>query len=284
MDRRKITFRQAEGIDTLPSQLDLGVVPKGARAKLWALVYSVLENGSQREHGGFYTYLRGELVWSLRSYYVDIRHFRVDEIDSLISWHTERLSAVVLKGEYFDVFELLQVLLRSLENSTFSSELESILESEFPAYRVIDGDTIVPIASVEESLAYGVALSALTEGGFDGARVHLKEAGSHLSSGQFSDSARESINAVESVVRKISGEKTLGNAIGALKRKGAIHEALCKGVLQLYGYGSSEQGIRHPKIDGEEDRVTEADALLMLGCCAAIVTYLSKSNLPMDIE
>lgn len=42
----------------------------------------------------------------------------------------------------------------------------------------------------------------------------------------------------------------------------------------LYGYTSDEQGIRHAHLNEPSSKPDEADALFMIGACAAFVSYL----------
>jgi hypothetical protein len=45
------------------------------------------------------------------------------------------------------------------------------------------------------------------------------------------------------------------------------------GFGSLYGYTSDEQGIRHALLEPSSN-VDDADALFMIGACAAFVSYL----------
>jgi hypothetical protein len=46
------------------------------------------------------------------------------------------------------------------------------------------------------------------------------------------------------------------------------------GFTALYGYTSNEQGIRHAHLNEPTASPDEADALFMIGACAAFVSYL----------
>jgi hypothetical protein len=59
-----------------------------------------------------------------------------------------------------------------------------------------------------------------------------------------------------------------------LEKSVRIHPALGKGFGSLYGFTSDEKGIRHALLDEPVAQVDEADALYMLGSCAAFVSYL----------
>ena len=47
-----------------------------------------------------------------------------------------------------------------------------------------------------------------------------------------------------------------------------------RGFSALYGYTNDERGIRHALLDQDAARVDEAEALFILGACAAFVNYL----------
>jgi hypothetical protein len=85
---------------------------------------------------------------------------------------------------------------------------------------------------------------------------------------------RDSIHAVESVARTLWPTNKLSDALNQLERSAPIHGALKNGFLSIYGYTSNEQGIRHPLLDARSAKVDEADALFMIGACAAFVSYL----------
>src|ERR1700686_4042791 len=103
---------------------------------------------------------------------------------------------------------------------------------------------------------------------------HLRSAATELSAGNFSDSIRESIHAVESVARTLEPSGDFSNALVKLEQKTNIHPAMKKGFLALYGFSSDGQGIRHPLLEKEAPSVDEADAMFMIGACSAFVSYL----------
>jgi len=92
-----------------------------------------------------------------------------------------------------------------------------------------------------------------------------EECSSHLTAGNFADSVRESIHAVESVSRTIDPSADLSKALARLEQKISIHAAMKKGFTSLYGYASDENGIRHALLEAGEAKVDEADALFKTG-------------------
>jgi hypothetical protein len=100
-------------------------------------------------------------------------------------------------------------------------------------YRVFDGAVIGPIGSEEERHTIARAFSDLGSSNLSGGRDHLPKATSALSAGDFPGSARESIHAVESVIRVTAGEKDFAKALAVLEKKINIHGAL-KERVQFY--------------------------------------------------
>ena len=50
--------------------------------------------------------------------------------------------------------------------------------------------------------------------------------------------------------------------------------AMKVGFASLYGYTSDNQGIRHAHLNEPSSKPDEAEALFMIGSCAAFVSYL----------
>jgi hypothetical protein len=85
---------------------------------------------------------------------------------------------------------------------------------------------------------------------------------------------RDSIHAVEAVCRTLDPSADLSKALARLEQKISIHPAMRQGFKSLYAYTSDQGGIRHALLEGGEAKVDEADALFMIGACAAFVSYL----------
>jgi hypothetical protein len=142
-------------------------------------------------------------------------------------------------------------------------------------YRIVADDVICPISTDEEAATVERAFVDLKASGLAGSREHLKSASAELSAGNFSDSIRESVHAVESVVRVL---EDFGKALAKLESKAKIHGALVAGFKSIYGFSSDEQGIRHPLLDKGAPAVDEVDAMFMLGACSAFISYLINKS------
>ena len=109
-----------------------------------------------------------------------------------------------------------------------------------------------------------------------GARSHLQKAADCLNQGDNGGAIRESIHAVESTVRHITGdsEATLSDGLKVVEKQHSIHPAFKKALNALYGYTSDEKGIRHSLFDKSEADVTPEEALFFYSSCTIFVSYL----------
>ncbi len=274
-NRTKLTFSQAEGLECLPQPLQLGQLSPELRSFLWAVVHGSLDDTA--EWGTYKKNIGGAWEGILKSWHVSRKYLPIDEFSYDFGTQVESLKQLVFRGEYNDVFDFIQHVLRHPSvPKDFYEAIESVLEKARAAYTVIDeGPTIVPVASKEERDAVNQAFTDLAATGLEGARKHLRLSAEALTGGAYSDSVRESIHAVESVARRLDprAAKTLGPALTALSDSANTHGALNKGFTAIYGYTNDEGGIRHALLEGEAS-VDMHEALFMIGACAAFITYL----------
>lgn len=266
-----MTFAEAEGAVPLPSQLALGEVTEGLRARLWRALHYQLQDGRHYNSSNFDD--RWEKITS--DIFVEHLERMADDYDSNFYTWEDILRPIFEHGSYIDIFGLLQAIMRHDHcPRDFSVRIDNELITSRAAYRVFDHDTIAPIGSEAEAETLRQAFIDLTAVEFGGARAHLRNAASELTAGNYANSVRESIHAVESVARIIEPSAALSKALTKLEQSAKIHGALKTGFGSIYGYTSDEKGIRHPLLDGSAAAVDEADALFMIGACASFVTYL----------
>ena len=267
-DRRSISFAQAEGVDPMPSQLALRTISKELRLALWDYWHQILvrakSNTSYDIVGPVHSLMRRKHV------YFDQKP--ADEFKPNRTTVSDVMKATIFSANYVQVYGLMEFLVRN-GGAHHTDGLNNIFEEYRAPYRIVDG-SVVPFASEHEGQAIQKAFLELRRAGLDAAREHLKASASHLSSGDFAASIRESMHAVESVARKLDGSAELSKALARLEKSAGIHAALKRGFSAIYGYTSDEKGIRHPLIDDPNAKVDESDALFMIGACASFVTYL----------
>lgn len=143
------------------------------------------------------------------------------------------------------------------------------------AYRIVNKE-IVEITSEEEIYTIEEALNSSK----NNIRIHLNKAlelYAQKPTGDYRNSIKESITAVEAISRKITGDNVLN--FKKMEKKGVtIPSVLRQAFEKLYGYTNDEKtGIRHALMDDEGSYVPQAEeALFMLVSCSAFINYLNK--------
>ena len=138
---------------------------------------------------------------------------------------------------------------------------------------------MVEITSNEEIQSIECAIAEATP--YGGVKEHLKRALEHHSDKQnpdYRNSIKESISAVESLAKQVSGNEkaTLGAILKKLEKEEKMHPALKSAFSNLYGYTNDADGIRHALLN-EEGSLTKTDAKFMLVCCSAFINYVIET-------
>lgn len=143
------------------------------------------------------------------------------------------------------------------------------------AYRIVD-NKIVEITSEEEIKAIETALGNDN----DGVRFHLNKALVLLAQkpeGDYRNSIKESISAVEAFIREITGGKDLN--FDMLAKKGIEYPSVLRQAFEkLYGYTCDKTtGIRHALMD-DTHVPGYAEATFMIISCSAFINYLTAKK------
>lgn len=134
------------------------------------------------------------------------------------------------------------------------------------AYRFVDKE-IVEITSEEEI----VSIEQAIKGSENNVQLHLQTALGLLAkkpSGDYRNSIKESISAVEAVCRELTGKGTLGDALNELEKTGVVIPKVMKlGFDKLYGYtNNKETGIRHALMDNEGSYIPSSAEAVLCWC------------------
>lgn len=282
-DTKTLPFSQRNGFAQVPPQLKIGEVSRELRRLFNYSIYKEIERVKSR--GAYSSYFTDGWKDVAADFHVKFLSKPVSSFknDSYNVWtYFEYFVEKQTIGPLFNLIEFLA------KHPGCSNDLKRDLANAFiearAAYRLIDNQ-IVAIGTAEQAAAVEQALVDATTSGIAAARRHLVKSGEELREGNWSDSVRESIHAVEAMARKINPQaNTLGPALKKLERQGYIHGSLKAAFEKLYGYTNDERGIRHALSD-EEAQVDEGDALFMLGTCASFVSYLiAKSATQPDVD
>jgi len=197
--------------------------------------------------------------------------------------------------EYFfecswnEVYDFLEFVVENFPYSDdfleeFINGCNNVLEKECSAYRFVYREITqitskIEIDEIEGALSNSSSLKLV--------QTHLSTALSLLSdrsNPDYRNSIKESISAVESLSKVITGDSkaSLGQALKILDNTLQLHPALKDAFNKLYGYTSDADGIRHSLMS--ESDLSFEDAKFMLVVCSAFTNYLIAKSSKAGIE
>jgi len=191
-------------------------------------------------------------------------------------------------AQWFEVYDLAEAVAENLNprtRSRLAGLLNSFLEGEQAAYRLVD---VSVLETTEEEQIVALEDALKDSSPLVGVRAHLSDAIAKLSDRKAPDyrnAIKEAISAVEGMCQALTGDRgaTLGQALKRLGEAGiTLHPALEQAWTKLYGYTSDSGGIRHALVD--EPSVTHAEAQYMVVTCSAFVSHLVDLAAAAHIE
>jgi len=281
---RNLTFSQRAGEASLPEHLETGKLSNRFRNGVWHSVGSSLNNSVGRyvtnrelvfagNNSGKYW----ETFWF--SYCMNILDIPHDMPEHKPKKAYLMMRKIILEGKTHEVLTFIEHMFRV---SNIPSVLRNGIDAQFRfAPYCIDrsGEPVCIFPTTSEEMKQHVerSLASINQSELTGTKTHLHNSSQELNNGNYADSVRESIHAVEAAVRQIDPESSnkFGDALDSLEKSGMLkHPALKESFKKLYGYTSDEQGVRHPLIEKESADVGFDEAIFMYGACVSFVDYL----------
>nr|WP_256833249.1 hypothetical protein [Pseudomonas oleovorans] len=281
-------FSQRAGITPTKKLMQIDSIDSELRNSLWsALTTAYWDNFDKPEwYGG------RRVDHIIRSNFRDLfdslwLHFFKKPIDTIPAHYygagggLDTLRKYFFNSKWYEVYDFIEFVSEFAPNTSkdnFIILCNTFLETENSAYRFVAGK-ITEISSSDEISEIENALAQSTP--YYGVRQHLSSAIAMLSdrtNPDYRNSIKESISAVESLCKTVSGQEkaTLGAALKALEKQGVMHPALKSAFSSLYGYTNDADGIRHALM--EESILTSADARFMLISCSAFINYVISTT------
>ncbi len=208
---------------------------------------------------------------------------RVDFVKNIFvseSWHVVFhllefcLQKVSVLGDYeAEVNAITTSKIPRANLGSFEQQCNRALEGGNSAYRIIAG-LVTEITSKEEIQTIDRAINVP----FAGAKEHIYQAHALLAAREnpdYRNSIKESISAVESLAKTVTGEKQ--GTLGQLTDRLNLHPAFSEGLAKLYGFTSDADGIRHGGA-GKPLAADQNTARFMLVICSAFVNYIISRN------
>ena len=196
-----------------------------------------------------------------------------NQLDNMPDFHLQIVREYFFSTEWFEVYDFLEFVLNYFDNIELNEFINVVSEKELSGYRFING-IFIEVTNKQE---IEMLENALTDADFPNVKAHLQRALELLSDRKnpdYRNSIKESVSAVESIAKEIAQtpKAELGDALKEIEKQGKLHGAMKKAFLNLYGYTSDANGIRHALM--EEPNLTADDAKFFLLTCTSFINYL----------
>lgn len=254
-------FSQRHGHVAVRSAIQLEALDDPARIRIWNLLYSVIFDPLSRHQIDYlfrpiwtFTFEREADLYG----YVDIE---------------SHVKSIIKSGLWYEVYDLIEALYPVSDD--FAEYINPVLKSVRSGYRVVDGK-VAPVSSDSEIAEVERAI-ATDHSGVNHHFTRALELFADREDPDYANSIKESISAVESKAREMTGKTTLGAALDEIKRTGSFtHPALIEGWKKIYGWVSDSDGVRH---GGQQAPAADQDLTrYMLVTCSAFVNLLSSAQ------
>jgi hypothetical protein len=276
-------FSQRMGFVPITPEVQLDDINQELRTAIWNVLLRCYLNGYAPKAGRTYRGVHGSNRQTFAmNYYAHLQKRPVDELPS--EWSK---FVLVLRNNFFHempwhrVYSFIEFVIQEggdKYRQTLLAQFNGALEREGSGFRLVGG-FVTAITSSDELQSIQDAMSKA--GAYRGIGEHLSAAVRMLSDKQnpdYRNSIKESISAVESLAKQITGNPhaTLGSALSELEKHHKLHSAFKSAFSSLYGWTSNADGIRHALMDISD--LTHADARFMLITCSAFINFAVDST------
>ncbi len=185
----------------------------------------------------------------------------------------------IMDNEWFKIFDLFEFIIEKSRSTTLPDKMNEILKKGNSIYRFsteLMGFTNIENEADKQNID---EVLKITKGRFEGSHAAMKKAlhfFSDRNNPDFHNAIKESISAVESLVKAITGstEKNLEKQLGKISDNYSLQSDIKTIILRLWGYRSNVNGIGHA-INGDlPENISRAETLFIISSCSAIISYL----------
>ncbi len=306
----QLTFSQRHGLEPLPQPMQLEELSDDLRREIWNRMRGFLSVFREEKFIGEDTF-RDEKIMGFVEYVLG-KLFKLpqDEIQSDYENVMSQFKKIIEKAKFNKVLDLIEIVANSDSPDGVTVTGNTIVQNEYPMEFIIQRNEFIlairdqfnrhaapywldisqrpcqffPRSCREQGEATQQAIETIRESGMEGASAHLHQAAHHINAKQYADSVESSIEAVESVARRIAPKsKTLGDALKNLEKKGLLTNSQLKtGFEKIYAYTNSEEGVRHSLVFKDSSDVGLDEAVFMFGACASFAAYLVNKHSQMQ--
>jgi hypothetical protein len=279
LDTMPPTFSQRAGLVPRAKAIQVKGMDDALRNSLWNVFQMFVLNRIPRTEQ---YHVRYDFKVFAQGIWFRLRKLPMDSIPSEDYQIERKIRLYFMESEWWEVYDLIDYTARApvagVDHDKFVAMVNQILEQECAGWRFIDSH-LAAVSSELEVNEIGDALSSTESSDrLVGVHAHLASALNKLSdrtNPDYRGSIRESITALEALVRHITGQSTLGKALGDLDKKGLhLNERFKGGLEKLYAWtNDKENGIRHAFIDAPNVPDFH-DAKYMLVTCSAFINFI----------
>jgi len=269
-------FSSRKGFTPVKDKIQKDTMDDALRYGLWNALH--LHIWQKNEYNHYSRTLESSILNNLfQHYWHNLFKRPLDNLSGYFDDAHKIVRDYFFKCEWYEVYDFVEFTAQNCPEILVEGYIDfcnHIFEKELSAYRFIDSQ-LTDITSEEEIESIESAIKSGSK--YSGVDNHLKTALGFLSdrkSPNYRNSVKESISAVESLSKVISGDPkaTLGAAIKIIEKNNELHPAFKKALSNLYGYTNDAGGIRHALL--EESNISYSDAKFMLVSCSAFINYM----------
>ncbi len=215
-ERKSLTFRAAEDLLEPPALLEPGDLDDHLRKDLWDNVYLFLDSGRVRAiKPAFHSDIEATVVHLFRRVFDDplddaLRKARDPD------YVLKTFKYTVLSNDYGVCLELIQELLRRrADDVPLCRAIKAVFDQSRSPYLLVDDPpTLVPRGLMGEGQGVAMALNEIGASTASGAKSHLLLATDAINNSDWRGAVRESIHAVESAAKRLTGKPNAMNRPG----------------------------------------------------------------------
>jgi len=270
-------FSERNGYKNPREILQIGSINGALQNRLWNNIkIFYIDSLSRPYNGDAYSLDRPPEILQIKKLYDSF--FKTHEEPPLVFGSLKsNLKTKYFNLVWFEIYDLLEYLpeLFNKNISKFYIEINKVLQEENSGYRFIEGLIVQIIDEVEIR-----EIEEVFESKYDTVKGHLSKALELLSDREnpdYQNSIKESISAVESIVNIVIGRANVALNKGLLTLPFEIDNNFKQGMIRLYSWTSSSDGIRHGAHEGEILSGFD-EAKYMLVSCSAFINYLISKN------
>lgn len=271
-----VLFSKREGYKKTLNEIQIESMNDDLRNSLWnsfLLTYFEKTQKATNRNG----YISDSFIYYIyKPLWIDFFKKPIDTIPNNLWDLRDFISNYYFNYNFYEIFDFIEFFSTNGRFSGIAQDFVNmcnvVLEKEMSAYRIVGGKVTKVISDIEIN-----EIEEAIDNPFKPVKEHLKQALDLLSDRKnpdYRNSIKESISAVESLSKLITGDEkaTLGQSLKEIEKEIGVHPALKSAFMNLYGYTSDADGIRHALMD--ETTIGFQDAKFMLVSCSAFVSYV----------